>query len=164
MPSLKKIRNIKDVRKYVERRLNKLPAWRRKYIYETKAQKEYVLRNMVWQVEDAIRTGKNVNVYNAFMQQSSQGVRAHREGTLRDVFKSFKREESILYNKYNSYMYRAGYKATEYFYNPDNSTINDEGYFTTIQLELPSGKRESYTFLNITIDWRENEIVNADMI
>ena len=163
MPSLKKMRNIKDVRKYVERRLDKLPAWRKKYIYETMEQKEYVLRNMVWQVEDAIRTDKNVNVYEAFMQQSSQGVRAHREGTLRAVFKSFKREKSTLYNKYNSYMYRAGYKSTEYFYNPDNSNIYDEGYFTTIQLELPFGKRESYSFLNITIDWRDYSVVNADM-
>ena len=147
----------------IKKALYRLPQWRRKYIFETKEQENLIIEKMLYSVKEAERQRTKVNIYKAFYQQSSYGVRPKREGTLRDIFKAFKEQDNMLYNKYNSYMYRAGYSAANYFYNVDNAQIDDQGYTTVVQLELPPGKDTSYTTLVIEYNWQDSEIINAEM-
>lgn len=148
----------------IENALNKLPKWRRKYIYENEKQKQFVIERMVFSVMDAQDKGERVNIYKAFYQQTNAETRPKREGTLRDAFKAFKTQRNKLYEKYASYMYRAGYSAANYFYDIDNTQIFDNGYLTVIIVELPPGKGISYTSLSIEINWDGRKIENATMI
>lgn len=147
----------------IKKALYRLPKWRRKYVFETKEQEKLIIEKMLYSVLEAQKQGTKVNIYKAFYQQSSYGVRPKREGTLRDIFKALREQDSMLYNKYNSYMYRAGYSAANYFYNVDNAQINDQGYTTVVELELPPGKDVGYTTMVIEFDWKDEEIINADM-
>lgn len=162
--SKKRKRKTYTLEQKIENALNRLPKWRRKYIYENEKQKQFIIEKMLYSVKEAQSVGKKINIYKAFFQQSSSGIRPRREGTLREIFKAFKTQEQALYNKYNSYMFRAGYPAASYFYNLDNSQIDDQGYITAIQLELPPGKDITYTTLIIEYHWGESEIVSAEMI
>lgn len=76
--------------------------------------------------------------------------------TLRFVYRWF-RTTSWLYSWYNSFMYRNGFSASEYFY--QNATYTSTGGRTaTVIVPLPKGKRTQYEFLEIEIDWSSNEL------
>lgn len=164
MRSRKRKKQNLTLREMIERDINRLPQWRRKYLFETEAQKEYVIRNMLYSVIDAKKQNKKVNIYKALFQQTQEGVsagRSKREGTLRDIYRAFRTQEVSLYRYYNTFMYRKGKSAAQYFYNPDNSTITDKHYTTVVELELPQGgKNYKYDKLVIEYNWQDNEIVN----
>lgn len=161
--SRKKKKNL-TLRERIERDIERLPKWRRKYLFETEAQKEYLIRNMLYSVVDAKRNKKKVNIYKALYQQTQEGIssgRSKREGTLRDIYRAFRTQEVSLYRYYNTYMYRKGQSAAQYFYNPENSTITDRQYTTVVELDLPrGGKNYKYNKLVIEYNWQDNEIVN----
>lgn len=149
----------------IKKELYRLPKWRRKYLFENEAQERYLIENMKYSVIDAMNNQRKVDIYKAFFQQSSQGVRPKREGTLRDVFRAFRTQEPALYAKYNSYMYRNGYSASQYFYDLSHADIEDKDYTTVIVIDLPEGikSKTSYSQLTLEFNWQLGMILLAEM-
>lgn len=149
------------LRERIEKDISRIPKWRQKYLFTNENQKEYLIRTMLSYVMDA---KERVNIYKALFQMTESGVtagRSKREGTLRDIYRSFRNQEVRLYRFYNTYMYKKGYSAAQYFYNPDNSEITDRHYTTVIKLFLPKGgKNYKYDELVIEYNWQDSEIVN----
>lgn len=164
MRSHKKRRRL-TLEEKIKKELYRLPKWRRKYLFENEAQERYLIENMKYSVVDAMNNQRKVDIYKAFFQQSSQGVRVRREGTLRDIFKAFRTQEPSLYAKYNSYMYRHGYSASQYFYDPSHADIQDKDYITVVTINLPEGIKSNTNYMQLTIEfnWQEEMITFGDM-
>lgn len=112
--------------------------------------------------------GKAVSAYDIILSSAKSQSRVQHEDTLRDVWSHFKKQETTLYNRYNSYMARAGFKGTQYFYeNADlylqkNGKIKMiNGSIVTINLELPPGRRTVYSNLFLEYNYSSAYFVSA---
>ena len=118
---------------------------------------------MTKQVELAIERKQRINIQKAFSSTAQTLSRHSGEGTRRFLFKILKSEWRSVYNHYNTYIYGLGYSAAEYFYNPDNSSLNQYGSSITITVNLPSKARGiSYDTLTLEYDF-SNEFSYAEM-
>ena len=71
----------------------------------------------------------------------------------KEVWDLFKKEETSVYNHYNSYIYRLGYSASKYWFE-NVKFSNVEGSLVTTSLELPvKMKGTIYTTLEIIYDY-----------
>lgn len=86
-----------------------------------------VLTNMIVQFGEE---GK-INPYKAFLENA----RSNYAGTKEDIYKRFRQEYSDVYNHYNTYVYRLGFSASNYFYT--NVKLSQEGSLVTATLQLP---------------------------
>ena len=105
-----------------------------------------------------------VNPYATFKEVARFAQRQGYYGTKKMIFSAFREQKQQLYNRYNSYMFRRGYKSTQYFY--DNADASQsKGSIWEVEVELPEAPsgRISYTSLYIEFDFSSGKILNAIM-
>lgn len=105
----------------------------------------------------------SVNPYATFKEVAKFNKRQGYYGTKKMIFSAFREQKPQLYNKYNSYMFRRGYKSTQYFY--DNADVSrSKGSVWVAKVELPEASigKVSYTNLVIAFDF-SGKGINAIM-
>lgn len=129
----------------------------RSYESLSKRAKQYIedRQQIVNAITNAIIAGGEdgqMNPYQALKSYAMQRERSQGGGTARDIYRRFRLEDSRLYSKYNSYMYRLGYSGSAYFY--DNVGIDQEGSTVIATLDLPpKTSGVIYEQLVITFDY-----------
>lgn len=130
------------VRYIIKRSLEALPKSEQKFIPDKK-QLQTVLTNLV------MVTDEPIDVYQAIKSYSSQ--RQYKSGypRKRSMYQRFKNEYPELYSKYNSYMYRHKYSASNYYF--EHAQLEWGGGQVTATLELPKiTSAVVYTTLELT--------------
>lgn len=117
------------VRYIVRRSLEALPKADKKFIEDTK-QLEKTLTNLVMVTDEPIDVYKAVKSYSSQQQYKSGYPRK------RELFQRFKNEYPELFSKYNSYMYRHGFSASNYYF--EHAKLSWGPSEVTATVELPS--------------------------
>ena len=96
---------------------------------------------------------EGIDVYQALKEVAKQRYNRTYSHQKKEVWDIFKKEETSVYNHYNSYVYRLGYSASKYWFENVKFTNLEKSLVTTI-LELPNkGKGVSYSTLEIVYDY-----------
>lgn len=131
--------------------LESLPKWQQEFFDD----KEYVIRTSAYAHDIGYdynpATGKRYTPRQFLYAQIKRHVRSSLQATKREIYKKFRLEETQLYAKYNSYMFRTGNSAQQYFI--ENSTIKVSGSIVSVTVELPKGKKVSYSELVLEYDY-----------
>ena len=117
------------VRYIVRRSLEALPKADKKFIEDTK-QLEKTLTNL------GMVTDEPIDVYKAVKSYSSQQQYKSGYPRKRELFQRFKNEYPELFSKYNSYMYRHGFSASNYYF--EHAKLSWGPSEVTATVELPS--------------------------
>lgn len=117
------------VRYIVRRSLEALPKADKKFIEDTK-QLEKTLTNLVMVTDEPIDVYKAIKSYSSQQQYKSGYPRK------RELFQRFKNEYPELFSKYNSYMYRHGFSASNYYF--EHAKLSWGPSEVTATVELPS--------------------------
>jgi cyclopropane fatty-acyl-phospholipid synthase-like methyltransferase len=117
------------VRYIVRRSLEALPKADKKFVEDTK-QLEKTLTNLVMVTDEPIDVYKAVKSYSSQQQYKSGYPRK------RELFQRFKNEYPELFSKYNSYMYRHGFSASNYYF--EHAKLSWGPSEVTATVELPS--------------------------
>lgn len=113
-----------------------------------------VTTNLIWADK-----GIKISPYAAIKSYAQQRGRMQKMGTKYDLWKSFRTdpETSAVYNKFNSYMYRHGYSASNYWF--ENVELKIERSVIYATCNLPNtGKGVRYDSLEIEFDYSGGEI------
>lgn len=73
--------------------------------------------------------------YESFQELIRKQKRKGYIGTKEYIYKEFRTQEPELYNKYNSYVYRLGYSAMQWFMDKGNVEVKNS--IITVDVELP---------------------------
>ena len=126
---------------------------------ETPEEKEITIQSTLGLYERGIaKKSKPFNILRANLSG-----RDMRRETKREIFRRFRTEDTSLFFKYNSYMFRIGLKSTEYFMRNAETEVRNphddsKRAIMTATLKLPSGKKISYSKLKIVIHLGEGGI------
>lgn len=150
----KKVKKSKTLKHRVEEAYKKSAKWVKAIIGE-----DYKIA--INQIIHSIKMGYNINPQTKerlspkrlFIAQAKSRARHLNIETKQFIFRNFRELEPAVYAKYNSYMYRNGYSASQYFY--ENVTLKKDKSMVTATLPLPKAKpgRFSYGELEITYDY-----------
>lgn len=145
--------NRKTIEYIVRRSYEALPKKWKKYLNEKDAQ--FSIDRLVDIVSlDYDTEFKHVNAttpYKALLEQAKGRKRQSGDSTKEFIYKLFRTRRPTIYAKYNSYMYRAGYSAVNYFME-NAELIKDQSKIEAV-LSLPSSnKLVSYSVLLIQLD------------
>lgn len=111
--------------------------------------------NIIW-----VDKGRSISPYAAIKSYAQQRGRMQKMGTKYDLWRAFRTDPSTsaVYNKFNSYMYRNGYSARNYWFS--NVEIKVERSVIYATCELPkNSKGVRYDTLEIEFDYSGGEIV-----
>ena len=142
-------------KKYVYERSDIMPVKLFKPLIETDA--DLTIRNLAGQIWS---DGQTTNPYKAFSELARSRGRKSWLGTKDEVWNLFRTDPSTspVYNKFNSYMYRNGYSASQYWF--VHSSIKRDGAVIYATCELPEKtKGVRYDTLEIEYDKSSGEIV-----
>lgn len=131
--------------------MESLPKWQQEFFDD----KEYVIQTSAYAHDIGYdinpETGKRFTPRQLLYSQIAKHVTHSLQYTKREIYKKFMLEETQLYAKYNSYMFRTGNSALQYFI--ANSTVKVQGSVVSITVQLPPGKRVSYKELVLEYDY-----------
>ena len=146
--TVRKGRRKKSTIEYIVRRsYEALPRNLREYI-EDPEQAIQALTNMISHSND-------INPYEALKQSAKYTRMKSGDNTKQFIWNRFRTETPTLYAKFNSYMYRQGLSARNYFM--ENVTTSQEGSWIEAYCELPAGAKVSYSMLEINYDFSGHE-------
>lgn len=91
-----------------------------------------------------------MDIYKSIRNAAEGEFRNSHRGTARDIWAEFKSQERPLYNHYNTYVYRLGYSASNYFF--DNVNIKIEEPIVYANLALPS-KPGKYSYSQLVLKY-----------
>lgn len=129
----------------VQRSYEALPKRERAYIQDSE-QIIKTLTNMI------INEPANISPYKALKELAKYEKKRTGDNTKQFVWNRFRNEEPSLYAKFNSYMYRNGYSARNYWF--DNVSMDQDGSLINCYCELPGvGKMVQYNMLEISYDF-----------
>ena len=112
------------------------------------------LTNQIW-----VDSYKGINSYEALKEYAKSRYRHSGMGTKEDLYRRFRTspETSSIYNKYNSYMFRNGYSARNYWF--DKVQFKNDGSWVLTEAELPRlSKGVHYDSLEINYNYSNHEI------
>lgn len=141
----------------VSRTFEALPKYLKEALEKDKTQYIQSITNNIIVLGDE----NKIDPYKALI--SIGKFQSGRTSQAKNVFSRFRNETPEVYSKYNSYMYRLGFSASQYFYS--KAEWNSRGSIITINLELP--KKDTgvyYEYLTITLDMSNNNDLEAEMI
>lgn len=131
--------------------MESLPKWQQDFFDD----KEYVIKTSAYAHDIGYdynpKTGKRYTPRQFLYAQIKSHVTHSLQATKRDIYKKFRLEETQLYAKYNSYMFRTGNSAQKYFI--ENCTITVSGSVVSCTVDLPLGKKVSYSELVLEYDY-----------
>lgn len=135
----------------VRRAYKKLPKTLKEL--ETPEDKEATIQSVIGLFETDLAKGKKVRPYTVLYKNLKD--RAPDINTRRKIFTAFRLNETQVFHKYNSYMFRLGLRSTQYFMQNaevEKKTGDDsEDVRFIATLKLPLGKKEKYDKLEITV-------------
>jgi len=148
MGAVKKGKRKRDTIEYIVRKsFEALPKNARDYISDS----EEIIKALT---NIIISEGNNSSIqpYKAFTELAKHERRKSGDNTKQFVWNRFKTEQPSLYAKFNSYMYRNGYSARNYWF--DNVAMEQNGSIIDCYCELPgAGKNVQYYMLEINYDF-----------
>lgn len=146
--TVKKGRRRKSTIEYIIRKTYEaLPKGLREYI-EDPEQAIKVLTNMI-AVSDM---GSNIQPYEALKQTAQYAKRKTGDNTRQFLWNRFRNEESSVYYKFNSYMYRQGLSARNYWF--QNVAFDTQGSYIKAYCELPKrAQGVQYDMLEMEYDF-----------
>lgn len=130
----------------VKRAYEALPKNLKKYI-ENPKQAITVISRMIIYEGDRLE----VEPYKALKQAASYQKKKSGDNTKQFLYTRFRLEEPSIYSHYNTYMYRLGFSARNYFM--DNVVIEQDGSIVRAICELPTKVGVSYNNLELTYDF-----------
>lgn len=148
----------KTIEYIVERTFESLPKTLKSYIEDDKYQLVKVITNTI------IQSGRQgeMNPYEALKQTALYKQKRSGANTKSYIYRIFREEESSLYAKYNSYVYRLGYSSSKYFL--DNAEVYQKGSIIVAVLDLPEkGNGVIYETLHLEYDFSAQEMLEAYM-
>ena len=135
-----------SIEKYVSRTFDALPKYIKAVLIEDK---EKYINSLVSQIMQSGESGE-IRPYTALSQVGR--TLSGRTTQAVNIFSRFRNEESSVYAKYNSYMYRRGEAASQYFYK--NAKFKAYGSIVEVTVELPKNLNgKSYDYLTIKLDF-----------
>lgn len=140
----------------VKRAFNALPSYLKKYIKEDK---DLYIQNVI---NVAMVDGsKKITPYQQL--KSAALGRSKRANQPMKVYRMFREMTPSVYSKYNSYMYRNGYSASQYFYS--NGIWKSKGSIVEVTVPLPDQvKGIRYNYLVINLNFSEAGIFDAELV
>lgn len=154
----------------VARMYNRLP--KRLKVLETREEKKQTIRAIAQQWKLGYlktKEGRQISIRRV-LRSSLERRQPRRTQTKRDLFRRFRIEDSSLFAKYNSYMFRHGYRSTDYYM--QNATISYlKGSIVEASLTLPDDteglarirkQNVQYTKLTLTYDY-SGELFYAEL-
>ena len=145
-----------SIEKYVSRTFDALPKYIKAVLIEDK---EKYINSLVSQIMQSGESGE-IRPYTALSQVGK--TLSGRTTQAVNIFSRFRNEEPSVYAKYNSYMYRRGEPASQYFYK--NAKFKAYGSIVEVTVELPKNLNgKSYYYLTIKLDFSGGDF-EAEMI
>ena len=143
-------RKRESIERYISRTFEALPKYIKNVLIEDK---EKYISALVNQIMQSGESGE-IRPYTALSQvgrtlggRTTQAV---------NIFSRFRNEDPSLYAKYNSYMYRRGESASQYFYK--NAKFKSYGSLVEVTVELPKNLNgKSYDYLTIKVDFSSDD-------
>lgn len=151
--------SIKALKYMAERSFEALPKKYKEYLIEDKERIIDVTAHAV-----AV-DGENGqwDMYQSMLERAKFEYRHSGDRTAEYIYKAFREQYPKLYKKYNSYMYRNGHSASQYF--KQNFDGVGQGKEMIINIELPKVvKGVYYQMLYIEFDWSGKLITTAYML
>lgn len=149
----KKISKIEKLRRQIRKIYNKLPKWVKDVI--GKEDMPYAINSVTHSIytgQNVIpESGQKVTARQIFINSAKSISRHMGVGTKRDIFAKFRNLEPSVYSKYNSYMYRNGFSASQYFY--ENVKIKKDRSNIVATLILPKAKAGRFTYSELQINY-----------
>lgn len=150
----------KAIRYYIEKVYQGIPEKQRKYISE-----EYDVQRAIDTIVNSIMYmgGQKINPYIAFTSIIKNEKKKGYRGTKEELYKEFRTQESGLYAKYNSYVYRMGESAVNWFI--EKGEVSVKGSTIIIDVEMPDkySGRVFYDGLHLEYDWSGGYFTSAYM-
>lgn len=140
------------VREKVAREIEALPKYLKQAIEEDKDQLIKIISNQIKEGYDKDQiTGKRYTPKQIIRNYARGEARRQGIGTIREMYRLFRESYFTrgVYAKYNSYMYRKGYSASQYFY--ANAETDVDGSVVKVTVSLPEGGK--YETLEIYYDY-----------
>lgn len=160
----KKTEQEKLIDRVKEAYRKELEPWEKKYIASTPEELAFRIEQTANQVSEAEQKyGSQLNIRQIWRTEVNALSRHTMEGTRRDLFKILKSERHYDYNHLNTYLYRLGYSVSNYWGDPNNSTIEVNGSQVYMYLELPQ-KTTGYARYNIftfAVDYSSGEVITS---
>lgn len=154
-------RNIGNIQKGRRRKSTIEYLVKKSYEALPRGLKEYIEdpEQAVQALTHMIMADGNINPYKALKESAIYTKRKSGDNTRQFIWNRFRTEESALYNKFNSYMYRQGYSARNYWF--DNVGFNKHGSIIESYCELPEkASGVAYGILEIDYDF-SGELLEA---
>ena len=147
----------KQMRYFIERSFDALPKKYQRYLMpEKERQIEKALRLIMADGEYG-----HYNAYLALISQAKSSYKAGHGESIDVIYKIFRTMAPSVYAKYNSYIYRLGYSASQYF--KENMDYTTDRNMWDITLDLPyKAQGTVYNQLYIRIAWTGHSAVLLD--
>ena len=166
----KKIRHKKTEEEKLIDRVKKayrqeLSPWERKYISSSPEEFAFRIEQTAKAVKEAeTKFGQAIDIRKIFRTEVNALSRHTMEGTRRDLFKILKSDRHYDYNHLNTYLYRLGYSVSNYWADPNNSTITVEGSEVYMSLNLPpkTTGQVVYSSFKFGVDYSSGEVIISE--
>lgn len=145
-----KNKSFSTLTKELNKIFNALPKYIKEPLKEDKNKYISTIARQMLQIE------KSFQPYNVFKQLSQ--FQSGRTPQALTIYSRFRNEAPRVYSAYNSYMFRRGYSAAQYFYK--NAEFSADGSVIDVYLDLPDGK---YSLLHILIDMSVSNDLEAEI-
>lgn len=140
----------------VKRSVEALPAKIKKFIDDKEQKIDTTVHMIIAMGEEG-----QMEPYKAFYQHSQTIRRQKNIGTLEETYRRFRTETPQVYNHYNTYVYRLGFSAKQWYM--DNAQVKTDKGITIITVDLPDKARgKKYEYLEISYDWSSGDF-DAEM-
>lgn len=145
-----KNKSFSTLTKELNKIFNALPKYIKEPLEDDKNKYISTIARQMMQIE------KSFKPYKIFKQLSQ--FQSGRTPQALNIYSRFRNEAPSVYAIYNSYMYRRGYSAAQYFYK--NAEFSSVGSLIDVTLDLPDGK---YSQLHIVVDMSVSSDLEAEI-
>lgn len=145
------------LRYFVKKTFEALPKKYQRYL---KDEKERQIEKAVQLIISDGDSGR-YDAYESLIEQAQDSYKSGHGGSIDVIYKIFRTMAPSVYSKYNSYVYRLGYSASEYF--KDNVDYVSDKNTWEVTLDLPyKPKGVIYNQIYIRIRWTGGAAVLLD--
>lgn len=137
-----KNKSFSTLTKELNKIFNALPKYIKEPLEEDKNKYISTIARQMMEID------KSFQPYKIFKQISD--FQSRRSPFASNIYSRFRIEAPQVYAVYNSYMYRRGYSAAQYFYK--NAEYDSEGSVIDVTLDLPDGKHSQlHIVINLSV-------------
>lgn len=156
----KKNRKV-SIEEQVKLAYSQLPKWAKEVL---DADKEIAIKSITHTIKNKYNinpdTKKRQSARQIFISSARSIARNLGIGTKKDIYTKFRNMEPAIYAKFNSYMYRNGFSASQYFY--DNVKFKKDKNYITATLILPKAKSGRLSYSELEINYNYSPKINEE--